>query len=236
MKIHLLLLALIFPLLVTACRFGEKGTDAEDATNPYFAQAEKFESEENYNAAIDQYEKALQANPAVVKAYEKMGDLYSEKLGDPVSAIYCYQKYLRARPNIDNKELVSNNLEKARHDFALTLPPNATAGEVGAQPGVTGPAAAPAPGGMNMTVTVPAAGPAAAPAPVSTPAPAPAAAPAAGHGARTYVIQKGDNLWKIAHQFYPGDVKGGVEKIKQANPEAAANDRGLKLGATLIIP
>jgi tetratricopeptide (TPR) repeat protein len=220
MKPYLLLLALTLPLLITACY--QKGIDAEDSSNPYFSQAEKFESEENYNAAIEQYEKALQANASVVKAYEKMGDLYSEKLGDPVSAIYCYQKYLKARPNADDKDLVANYIDKAKHDFALTLPPTQppTVGEDLSHP------SSPVSGtGMNLSVNVPA-----------TAAPAIPVTPASTQGAKTYTIQKSDSLWKIAKKFYPEDIKGGVEKIKQANPEAAANDKGLKLGATLVIP
>ncbi|MDR1145802.1 MAG: LysM peptidoglycan-binding domain-containing protein [Verrucomicrobiales bacterium] len=211
MRPYLLLLALTMPLLTAACRFGEKGTEAEDSTNPYFAQAEKFEAGENYPAAIEQYEKALQANATVAKAYEKMGDIYSEKLGDPVSAIYCYQKYLKARPNADDKDLVTNYIEKARHDFALTLPPAApVAGD-------------PAPGGWHTAAHVPPVGAPVAAAPVTP-----------GETARTYLVQKGDSLWKIAGKFYPQEIRAGVEKIKQANP--TVSERNLQPGATLAIP
>jgi tetratricopeptide (TPR) repeat protein len=221
MKPYLLLLTLTLPLLTTACY--QKGIDAEDSSNPYFSQAEKFESEENYNAAIEQYEKALQANASVVKAYEKMGDLYSEKLGDPVSAIYCYKKYLKARPNADDRDLVANYIEKAKHDFALVLPPIQTSAvsEDLSHPG------SPVSGtGMNFSINVP----------VTAAAVPTTATPASTQGGKAYTIQKGDSLWKIAKKFYPEDVKGGVEKIKQANPEATANDKGLQLGATLVIP
>lgn len=226
MKRYLLLFALALPLFNIACR--ETGSDAEDSTNPYFAQAEKFSAEENYNAAIEQYEKALQANPKVVKAYEEMGHLYSEKLGDPVSAIYCYKKYLRARPDAEDRELVANYIEKATHDFALTLPTNITP-TVGEDFARLNSGTAPVENTAVSATTAdiqPQTQPQA-----QTPAPA-------NHqsGAKSYTVQKGDSLWKIARKFYPDDVKGGVEKIKQANPEAANNDKGLKLGATLVIP
>ena len=51
-----------------------------------------------------------------------------------------------------------------------------------------------------------------------------------------YTIQKGDSLWKIASQFYPDNVPGGIEKIKEANPEKASNPQNLKLGDVLNIP
>lgn len=76
---------------------------------------------------------------------------------------------------------------------------------------------------------------AAKPAPtVQTP---PAATPVTLDGAeRVHVIQSGDNLWKIARKYYPNDINGGIEKIKQANPETTAKVQNLKLGQKLIIP
>jgi nucleoid-associated protein YgaU len=59
-------------------------------------------------------------------------------------------------------------------------------------------------------------------------------APVAGPS-RTYTVVKGDSIWKIAHQMYPGDTKNGVEKIQEANKDAI-NGKPLKIGQVLIIP
>ena len=75
----------------------------------------------NYPAAIKQFEKALAVNPNVAKAYFQIGLLYGDKLGDPVSAIYFYQKYLEARPNAAEREAVLAAMEKAKLDFSLSL-------------------------------------------------------------------------------------------------------------------
>jgi tetratricopeptide (TPR) repeat protein len=101
-----LLLSLLTTLALTSCQQAPSGSDAEDERNPFFRQASKDVADLNYPAAIKQFEKALAANPSVVKAYLQIGLLYGDKLGDPISAIYFYQKYLEARPNAAEREEV----------------------------------------------------------------------------------------------------------------------------------
>ena len=117
-SIYSLLLA---PLFLISCQQAPPGSDAEDERNPFFRQASKDVADLNYPSAIKQFEKAIAANPNVVKAYLQIGLLYGDKLGDPVSAIYFYQKYLEARPNASEREEVLAAMEKAKIDFALSL-------------------------------------------------------------------------------------------------------------------
>ncbi|MFZ5805677.1 MAG: LysM peptidoglycan-binding domain-containing protein [Verrucomicrobiota bacterium] len=123
MKYFLSILALSI-LFLTSCNQSQKGTDAEDSSNPFFRQAIKYTSEQNYHAAIKEYEKALRVNPMVARAHKEMGILYSEKLGDAVSGIYHFQRYLQARPDASDseKEQIQMCIDKAKIDFALTLP------------------------------------------------------------------------------------------------------------------
>ena len=116
-----ILLALLTALALTSCQQAPSGSDAEDERNPFFRQASKDVADLNYPAAIKQFEKALAVNPTVVKAYLQIGLLYGDKLGDPISAIYFYQKYLEARPNASEREEVVAAMEKAKIDFALSL-------------------------------------------------------------------------------------------------------------------
>jgi len=116
-----LLAALLAALVLSSCQQAPPGSDAEDERNPFFRQASKDVADLNYPAAIKQFEKAIATNPTVVKAYLQIGLLYGDKLGDPISAIYFFQKYLEARPNAAEREEVVAALEKAKIDFALTL-------------------------------------------------------------------------------------------------------------------
>jgi LysM repeat protein len=127
-----ILAALLSALALTSCQQAPPGSDAEDERNPYFRQANKDVADLNYPAAIKQYEKALAVNPSVVKAYYQIGLLYGDKLGDQISAIYFYQKYLEARPNAAEREEVVAALDKARIDFSMTQPnsPSQNAAEI----------------------------------------------------------------------------------------------------------
>jgi LysM repeat protein len=113
--------ALLAALFLSSCSQTPPGSDAEDERNPFFRQATKDIADLNYPAAIKQFEKAVTVNPNVAKAYLQIGLLYGDKLGDPISAIYFYQKYLEARPNAAEREDVLAAIEKAKIDFALSL-------------------------------------------------------------------------------------------------------------------
>ena len=121
MKRIFFLPALLTAFLLSSCSQTPPGSDAEDERNPFFRQATKDVADLNYPAAIKQFEKAISVNPNVAKAYLQIGLLYGDKLGDPISAIYFYQKYLEARPNASEREEVLAAMEKAKIDFALSL-------------------------------------------------------------------------------------------------------------------
>ncbi len=113
-------------ILFSSCQPLQKGLDAEDDRNPYFRRASKLAAEQNFHGAISEYENALRANAEVAQAHVEMGLLYLDKLGDPISAIYHFQKFLSVRPNDSMREQLQTYIDKAKIDFAITLP-NSTA-------------------------------------------------------------------------------------------------------------
>jgi tetratricopeptide (TPR) repeat protein len=266
---------LIALLVLTSCQPPQQGLDAEDERNPYFRKGSKLAADGNFHGAISEYEKALQSNPNVQKAYMEIGILYADKLNDPVSAAYHFQKYIDARPDAPNLSQAQTYLEKAKIDFALTLPNSSTQNAqafaqmnkenvelkqaltltqdslarkeeeiaklrtgntstniIDTTPGLVSTSTTSSTENYKPAVV---SHNASSPATVSTTIPV--ATPVEMNGTeRIHVIQSGDNLWKIAKQYYPDNINGGIEKIKQANPVATASVQALKLGQKLIIP
>jgi nucleoid-associated protein YgaU len=67
------------------------------------------------------------------------------------------------------------------------------------------------------------------------PAPGAAAAPAAAP--RSYVIQPGDSMTKIAKKMYPKLARGeAIQKIMEANKETVSDPAKIRAGQTLVIP
>jgi LysM repeat protein len=117
-----LVLALAPALLFTACDKDDPRYEAEDERNPHFEDAQKAIHNRDYVAAVKSYENALRKSPKVASAHYELGMLYSEKLGEPIGAIYHLQKYLTERPSSDKAEMAKGHLDNARINFAATLP------------------------------------------------------------------------------------------------------------------
>jgi tetratricopeptide (TPR) repeat protein len=257
---------LLLLLALSSCQPPQQGLDAEDERNPYFRKGAKLAAEGNFHGAIAEYEGALRANPKVQKAYLEIGILYADKLNDPVGAAYHFQKYIDARPEAPNLAQVQTNLEKAKIDFALTLPNSSTQNaqefaqiskenielkqalavaqeslarkeeEIAKIKSGTFTPTANTAAVKPAIVNVQTAEPVTPPLTTSTtkiPSALPVDAPSSQ---KVHIIQSGDNLWKIAKQYYPDDINGGIEKIKAANPQTTANVQNLKLGQKLVIP
>jgi tetratricopeptide (TPR) repeat protein len=257
-------------VIMSGCDKKDERYGFEDQRNPFFAKAQQAAQVHDCVTAAKSYEEALQANPLVAQAHYELGVIYAECLGDQISAIYHFQKYLALRPAGENRDAVQSRLDSAKILFAATLPntPIQNASEFtklqtdkellskqneqnvahiaaleaklrmaeeklaavppSAPPVPVTPPTAPVPTAAVPPGKTP---PAAPPRPATTP-------PAAVEPARptTYTIQAGDNPWRIAQKFYPKDINGGIEKLKQANPETMSDVRKLKPGVVINLP
>jgi tetratricopeptide (TPR) repeat protein len=231
----------------------------DDEKEPHFIEGKRALNSMDYAGAIDEFEKAVEANPRNASANFELGWLYEEKEPDPAAAIYHYQQFLKLRPTADTAEAVKQRIVNCKQDLAKAVLP------LPSSPGVqhdleqliqenkqlraeidqwrayykaqtnrqAQAAVAPQPTPVAQT-------PPASQAPQITPVQPVFSNPPPNVGsvshlsprssnARTYVVQGGDTLAAISRKF---NVK--LDSLAAANP--GINVRKLRVGQTVNIP
>ena len=223
----------------------------EEEKEPHFLAGTSCVNNMDYKGAIDEFEKALEANPHSASAHLQLGCLYEEKEPDPAAAIYHYQQFLKLRPGSDNAEVIAQHITNCKQDLAkAVLPLPVTPGMQREFEGLAEenkrlheeiekwrayasrlqPAGSPAP--PAATNSKPAQAEVTAPAPPPHPASNPASAnrlPETTSPAHTYMVKSGDSLYSIAR-------KGGfkLDALLSANP--GLDPKRLRVGQTLNLP
>jgi tetratricopeptide (TPR) repeat protein len=80
--------------MVLGCGRSVPVTDAEAEREANYRRAKASYERRDFQAAAESYTKALEVNPEFARAHFEFGLLCDDKLGDPVSAIYHYRRYL----------------------------------------------------------------------------------------------------------------------------------------------
>ena len=97
----------------------------DDEKEPHFIEGKRAVNSMDYNGAIDEFEKAVEANPRNASAHFELGWLYEEKATepDPAAAIYHYQQFLKLRPTADTAEAVKQRIVNCKQDLAKAVLP-----------------------------------------------------------------------------------------------------------------
>ncbi len=213
--------------------------EAREDRDPLLRRAREKRNAQDFEGAIELYQRALDKKPALARAHLELGAIFDQNQHDYVRAVYHYQRYLELQPGAEKKELVQELIRHAQLSFAASLPErsNEAVREIaqlkkevatlqdelarvrGADvPVVPGPARvlAPPPAvSVERTVASP-------------------AAPSANVRMDTYVVVSGDTLSRIAAKVY-GDSKRW-EEIYEANRAVLPSSKVVKVGQVLQIP
>ena len=95
----------------------------EEEKEPHFIEGKRAVNSFDFSGAIDEFEKAVEANPRNASAHFELGWLYEEKQQDPAAAIYHYQQFLKLRPNADTAEPVKQRIVNCKQDLAKAVLP-----------------------------------------------------------------------------------------------------------------
>ena len=239
-------------------------SEAEAEGEVNYQRAKRLYEQRDFQGAAEFYKKALSVNADFASAHLELGLLCDDKLGDPITAIYHYRRFLELRPDSEKRQLVEDFIERAKlslaaklpqsptvdpseltrlqHDKATLLQENAMLRSRVAELEKVASAAEPLP--PTPTVGPVASSPAPAPgtAVTATPMPAPGIVMAAATEssfaesprARVYVVQRGDTLQSLALRYY--GTRAAWEKIYQANRSGLPSKDQLKVGQQLVIP
>lgn len=107
---------------LTGC-FPNGQSQMDDEKEPHFIEGKRAVNSMDYNGAIDEFEKAVEANPRNASAHFELGWLYEEKEPDPAAAIYHYEQFLKLRPNADTAEAVKQRIVNCKQDLAKAVLP-----------------------------------------------------------------------------------------------------------------
>ena len=117
-------LVLLMGALVNGCVPGGQG-QLDEEKEPHFIEGKRALTTMDYKGAVDEFEKAVEANPRNASAHLELGLLYERQdlEPDPAAAIYHYQQYLKLRPNSDKAEAVQGRIMNCKQDLAKAVLP-----------------------------------------------------------------------------------------------------------------
>lgn len=108
----------------------------DEEKEPHFIEGMRALNTYDYGGAVEEFEKAVEANPRNATAHFELGCLYEgtrqgeeqePKQQDSAAAIYHYEQFLKLRPNAANADFVKQRIINCKQDLAKAVLPLPTA-------------------------------------------------------------------------------------------------------------
>lgn len=222
------------PLLAGGCRPTTAELDAQEEQLPRMEEAKRRERDDDIDGAVAIYRDLLARDPHLAKAHLELGLLMDKHRRDDVAAIYHYRQYLELRPETEKRAMIEQLVQFAEFSLAtsITNHPSALVGEITRlqeQIAVLEADLGQARSQIDaLKQTLARERNRTSGSPASTPPAASASGP------RTYRVQRGDTLSRIAQKVYNDSTQWN--RIYQANRAALKSPTDLVPGQTLTIP
>ena len=115
-------LAVLLCALVNGCVPASQ-SPLDEEKEPHFIEGKHAIITYDFAGAIEEFKKAVKANPENASAHFELGWLYEEKEPNPAAAIYHYEQFLELRPNADTAEAVRQRIMNCKQDLAKGVLP-----------------------------------------------------------------------------------------------------------------
>jgi len=121
--VRLSLLALATCLVWTGCPPGDRKVD--ERKDKWFVLGENRQNSMDYPAAVEAFQKALEANPHNASAHKKLGFLYDreDEVRDHWAAIYHYRRLLALNPDDKHADIIRDAIENCQRELCGDVGP-----------------------------------------------------------------------------------------------------------------
>lgn len=118
--------ALLYGLIVTAALavtgcFPPSAGSADEQKDPYYLSGKRRVNSLDFNGALEDFEKALEANPRSAAAHLELGILHEQRTKDYSAAIYHFERFLKFKPDSDFAEPVRQRILACKQELARTV-------------------------------------------------------------------------------------------------------------------
>lgn len=107
-------------LAVTGC-FPSGAGSADEQKDPYYLSGKRRVNSLDFNGALEDFEKALEANPRSAAAHLELGILHEQRTKDYSAAIYHFERFLKFKPDSDFAEPVRQRILSCKQELARTV-------------------------------------------------------------------------------------------------------------------
>ncbi|MGA3181971.1 MAG: LysM peptidoglycan-binding domain-containing protein [Verrucomicrobiota bacterium] len=104
---------------LTGC-FPSSDNNLDEEKDPHFQRGRDLVNSQEFKAAVDEFEKALETNPRSAAAHYELGCLEDNKTEDYAAAIYHYQRYLALAPKSPRAQRVMDRIRGCKLELAST--------------------------------------------------------------------------------------------------------------------
>ena len=95
-------------------------TSLDEQKDPHYLNGRSRVSSQDYKGAMEEFEKALEANPRSASAHFELGWLNEEQMKNYAAAIYHYEQHLRLRPASDYAGRAKDRIRSCKMDLVKT--------------------------------------------------------------------------------------------------------------------